>query len=212
MNGRCFDIGITTSSALANYVADKNALTSGDRSDRASGNGSEPILMETSSIHGITDNSITFVPDSYIQIPHSPEFSIESSGQGLTVEVWMRPDTLTFQGEVGKHYIHWLGKGQQVKSQNEEETMEWGFRFYSKSDLKRPNRISAYAWNPQGGLGAGAYCSGDLVKEGVWLHLVACYEPYRCSCVNKSGVHLFVNGEHVQAPPSSGTLYFNEGR
>src|SRR3982074_208519 len=40
VNGRCFDIGITTSSALGNYVAKKNALTSGDRSDRASGNGS----------------------------------------------------------------------------------------------------------------------------------------------------------------------------
>jgi ADP-ribosyl-[dinitrogen reductase] hydrolase len=40
VNGRCFDIGITTSSALSNYVAKKNALTSGDRSDTASGNGS----------------------------------------------------------------------------------------------------------------------------------------------------------------------------
>jgi len=40
VNGRCFDIGITTSSALANFLADKDALTSGDRSDRASGNGS----------------------------------------------------------------------------------------------------------------------------------------------------------------------------
>ena len=40
VNGRCFDIGITTRSALGDYVAKKNALTSGDRSDRASGNGS----------------------------------------------------------------------------------------------------------------------------------------------------------------------------
>lgn len=40
VNGRCFDIGITTSGALSNYVAEKNALTSGDRSDDASGNGS----------------------------------------------------------------------------------------------------------------------------------------------------------------------------
>lgn len=40
VNGRCFDIGITTRSALGNYVAKKNALASGDRSDRASGNGS----------------------------------------------------------------------------------------------------------------------------------------------------------------------------
>jgi ADP-ribosyl-[dinitrogen reductase] hydrolase len=40
VNGRCFDIGITTRSALNNFLSDKNALTSGDRSDKASGNGS----------------------------------------------------------------------------------------------------------------------------------------------------------------------------
>ena len=40
VNGRCFDIGVTTRSALANYFAKKDAHTSGDRSDRASGNGS----------------------------------------------------------------------------------------------------------------------------------------------------------------------------
>jgi ADP-ribosyl-[dinitrogen reductase] hydrolase len=40
VNGRCFDIGITTRSALGNFVVKKNALTSGDQSDEASGNGS----------------------------------------------------------------------------------------------------------------------------------------------------------------------------
>jgi ADP-ribosyl-[dinitrogen reductase] hydrolase len=40
VNGRCFDIGMTTRLALSNYVARKNALTSGDRLDRSSGNGS----------------------------------------------------------------------------------------------------------------------------------------------------------------------------
>jgi ADP-ribosyl-[dinitrogen reductase] hydrolase len=40
VNGRCFDIGITTRSALGKFVADKDALASGDRSDSASGNGS----------------------------------------------------------------------------------------------------------------------------------------------------------------------------
>ena len=40
VNGRCFDIGITTRSALGNDLANKDALVSGDRSDRASGNGS----------------------------------------------------------------------------------------------------------------------------------------------------------------------------
>lgn len=40
VNGRCFDIGITTRSALGKFVAEKDAFDSGDRSDRASGNGS----------------------------------------------------------------------------------------------------------------------------------------------------------------------------
>ena len=40
VNGRCFDIGITTRSALSNFVDNEGCLTSGDRSDRASGNGS----------------------------------------------------------------------------------------------------------------------------------------------------------------------------
>lgn len=40
VNGTCFDIGITTRSALGNFVAQKDALTSGDRSEKASGNGS----------------------------------------------------------------------------------------------------------------------------------------------------------------------------
>ena len=40
VNGRCFDIGITTRFALGNFVAKRNALESGDRSEGASGNGS----------------------------------------------------------------------------------------------------------------------------------------------------------------------------
>ncbi len=40
VNGRCFDIGITTRIALANYVTTEDALQSGDPSERASGNGS----------------------------------------------------------------------------------------------------------------------------------------------------------------------------
>jgi ADP-ribosylglycohydrolase len=40
VNARCFDIGITTRSALSKFIANKNALASGDTSERASGNGS----------------------------------------------------------------------------------------------------------------------------------------------------------------------------
>ena len=40
VNGRCFDIGITTRSALSRFVAGQDALASGNASERASGNGS----------------------------------------------------------------------------------------------------------------------------------------------------------------------------
>lgn len=40
VNGHCFDIGYTTRMALSNYLDNKNALASGDISERASGNGS----------------------------------------------------------------------------------------------------------------------------------------------------------------------------
>jgi len=40
VNGRCFDIGITTRNALNNFQANQDAIASGDTSERASGNGS----------------------------------------------------------------------------------------------------------------------------------------------------------------------------
>src|SRR5436190_1924896 len=76
-------------------------------------------------------------------------FSQPTSGAGLTVEVWVRPDALEFDGVSADPYVMWLGKGEKDKE-------EWALRFYSKKS-KRPNRISAYLFNPSGGLGAGAY-------------------------------------------------------
>jgi ADP-ribosyl-[dinitrogen reductase] hydrolase len=40
VNGRCFDIGVTTAAALRRYCETEDAWTSGDPSERASGNGS----------------------------------------------------------------------------------------------------------------------------------------------------------------------------
>jgi ADP-ribosyl-[dinitrogen reductase] hydrolase len=40
VNGRCFDIGLATRYALGRYMAKKDALTSGDSAESASGNGS----------------------------------------------------------------------------------------------------------------------------------------------------------------------------
>src|SRR5262249_1634547 len=81
----------------------------------------------------------------YVEIPDpgTGAFSQSSSGSGLTVEAWMRPDVLTFQGQTQDRLIHWLGKCVAGSGR-----CEWGFRFYSKDSPTRPNRISAYIWNP----------------------------------------------------------------
>jgi hypothetical protein len=81
-------------------------------------------------------------------------------------------------------------------------------RFYSRKSRERPNRISAYLFNPQGGLGAGAYFQ-DKLTAGEWLHVVACYEPGDADTGSRPGVHIYKNGVHRMGPPSRGTLYNN---
>jgi hypothetical protein len=64
----------------------------------------------------------------YVEIldPADGAFSQPTSGLGLTVEVWMRPDVLVFPGQTSEKYIHWLGKCVSGSGQ-----CEWGLRFYS---------------------------------------------------------------------------------
>src|SRR5215471_20818876 len=58
---------------------------------------------------------------SYVEIPSSQDFSVTDSG--LTVAVWMRPDTFEFTnteprgGDPQCQYVHWLGKGEDRQSQ-----------------------------------------------------------------------------------------------
>jgi hypothetical protein len=156
-------------------------------------------LGDPGAISGDFNSSVTLNGISYVEIPDSPAFSQPTSGEGLTVEVWMRPDRLDFADTAAVKYIHWLGKG-------EERREEWGFRFYTRGDSERPNRISAYLWNPGGELGAGAYFQDRLVAER-WMHVVACYEPGDPS--RRSGVRIFKDGILREGPPSKGTLYSN---
>jgi hypothetical protein len=135
----------------------------------------------------------------FIEVPDSDAFSQPTSGQGLTVEVWVRPDTLVFSGQTDQHYIHWLGKGQPG-------AYEWGFRFYSQDSPTRPNRISAYIWNPTSAPGvsnegAGAYFQDEL-QPRQWIHVVACYDPGDASDPN-AGVWIYKNGVLRAGPKKS---------
>jgi len=160
------------------------------------------IYGQTGALQGDPDTAIRLDgKDAYAEVPDDSVFSQPTSGQGLTVEAWMRPDVTVFDSGEGGPYVHWLGKG-------EAGQYEWGFRFYSKlSD--RPNRISAYIWNPGGGLGAGAYFQ-DEVSRREWVHVVACYAPGTKDdpgvgvSIYKNGV---LRGGPDSDPPQPGARY-----
>jgi hypothetical protein len=141
--------------------------------------------------------------DSFVEVPDTAAFSQATSGHGLSVEAWCRPDVLQFPGQTGEHYVHWLGKGQAGE-------FEWGFRFYSK-ESSRPNRISAYIWNSTSETGvknegAGAYFQDEL-QPGAWLHIVACFDPGDANNP-LAGVSIYKNGVLRHGPASSrGTRY-----
>jgi hypothetical protein len=82
----------------------------------------------------------------------------------LTIEAWFRPDTLQFDYEEGTGYVWWMGKGYTNQQ-------SWAARMYSLNNTEvppRPNRISGYAFNLTGGLGAGSYFQ-DNVTIGQWI-------------------------------------------
>jgi hypothetical protein len=134
----------------------------------------------------------------FVEIPSHKDFSQPTSGKGLSVEVWVRPDVLEFEGQTEDPYVMWLGK-------SEAKQHEWGLRFYSKSSKDRSNRISAYIFNPDGGLGAGAYFQDKLVA-GEWMHIVACFDPGDASS-KTAGVSIYRNGVLRLGPPKAGVLY-----
>ncbi len=160
-----------------------------------------PIFREKGAIHGDADTAVRLDgKKSFIEISNHKDFSQPTSGKGLSVEVWLRPDVLDFEGETDDPYVFWLGKG-------EPKQQEWALRFYSAKSKDRPNRISAYIFNPIGGLGAGAYFQ-DKLTAGEWIHVVACFDPGDAD-TRGAGVHIYKNGVHRSGPPSPGTLYNN---
>jgi hypothetical protein len=151
-----------------------------------------PAFGEPGAIRHDANTAIGLDGTSYVEIPNSSAFSVGATG--LTVQAWLRPDQLTFPCERNAEYIHWLGKG-------EVGSFEWGFRVYKK-DSSRPNRISAYIWNPDGKLGAGAYFQ-EPVAPGQWIDVVAVYQPPG----QNAGVQIYRNGVLKNGPPHPPTLY-----
>lgn len=102
--------------------------------------------------------------DEYVTVTDRDALSIPTTGR-LTLEAWIRPDTLQFTNDEGTGYVHWMGKGTT-------DQQEYVARMYSLDNTEsRPNRISGYAFNQTGGLGVGSYFQ-DTVTAGNWVHYV----------------------------------------
>lgn len=160
-----------------------------------------PSLQQLGAIMGDPDTAVKLDgKKSFIEIPSHPDFSQCTSRQGLTIEVWFRPDLLEFDGETHDPYIHWLAKGCP-------QHQEWALRFYSASSEYRSNRISAYISNPTGGEGVGAFFQDKLIA-GEWIHIVACFDPGNAD-TPWAGVSIYRDGNRRLGPPHKTTLYNN---
>ena len=133
----------------------------------------------------------------------------------LTIEAWMRPDTLSFPTAGTNGYVHWMGKGKPGAH-------EYVSRMYSQPNtVDRGNRISGYLFNAAGGLGAGSYFQ-DRVVAGQWIHYVLVINATKKSAafpngytkIYRDGVlrdqdNLFIDGRAVV--PTRGTAPFRVG-
>lgn len=127
--------------------------------------------------------------DQYAQAADANDLSITNTGI-LTIEAWMRPDTLQFpKPEPDKGYVHWMGKG--VPNQH-----EWVARMYSLTNPEnRPNRISGYAFNLPGNLGVGSYFQ-DKVNTTDWIHYTLVINTVNVSSTYPIGyTRIYKNGE-----------------
>lgn len=125
----------------------------------------------------------------YLEVPSALSLSARE-GHALTLEAWIRPDTLEFPTQESDGYVHWAGKG-------ESGFHEYALRMYSLTNsANRPNRISGYVFNPGGQKGSGSYFQ-DSVKKGEWIHVGLVIDGV------KREVRLFKNGQLRKTTPFS---------
>jgi hypothetical protein len=160
------------------------------------------FFKQPGALLGDLNTAIKLEGKGYVEVAKSQGFSpADPKNKGLTIEVWMKPDKLVFHGgQNGKDYTHWLGKGASG-------SQEWALRFYPQNSKEgRPLRISAYIFNPAGGLGAGAYWEDDKdpPTTKTWMHLVAIFDDPRAP---EARVRIYKNGVASPHNSSTGTLY-----
>jgi hypothetical protein len=132
----------------------------------------------------------------YLTVPSSAAFSIPTTGE-LTWEAWIKPDVLEFPND-SSGYVDYMGKCADYSP-----TCEWEARMYNTTNSQdRCNRLSAYAFTPNAGLGSGAYWQATCgtIKAGQWYHVVGEYtvktQPSGCqnAAAFPGAINIWVNG------------------
>lgn len=125
----------------------------------------------------------------YAEIPSAPDLSF--GRDGFTVSAWLRPETLEFSTTEGSGYVYWMGKGERGQQ-------EWAWRMYSYANREkppRPNRISFYLFNLDGGLGEGSYFQ-EPVRPKEWIHVTA--------VADQGTTTIYKNGEYMRCDEYNG--------
>ena len=132
----------------------------------------------------------------YVEVPSFKALSITRTGC-LTVEAWIRPAVLQFPREQGSGYVYVLGKGTSGRQ-------EYALRMYSYTNAEvppRPNRISAYVFNLDGGLGSGAYFQ-DKVEPDEWIMVTFVVDSRPSTAWPDGYVLIYKNGKRSGGPVS----------
>jgi len=154
--------------------------------------------------------------DQFLEVADADALSVPTTGV-LTLEAWMRPDVLEFPKNEGSGYVHWMGKGQGTGVTGQQEYVA---RMYSLSNTEeRQNRISGYAFNPEGGKGSGSYFQ-EPVTPGEWIHYALVINTRATSAKYPTGyVRIYKNGvlkdttalNQFDVVPRNGTAPFQVG-
>jgi hypothetical protein len=124
----------------------------------------------------------------YVTVNSAAALSVPTSGV-ISIESWVKPDTLQFPNTESSGYVYWQGKG------NATAGYEYANRMYSLTNSEdRPNRMSDYAWNTTGGLGSGAYFQ-DSITTTQWIMVTDIIDMKDTSAAYPTGyISIYKNG------------------
>jgi len=154
----------------------------------------------------------------YLTVQSNASFSVPTT-KYLTWEIWIQPSVLQFPHSDGTgEYVDVMGK-----CANYSPTCEWETRMYNTNtgSENRPNRMSAYIFNPSAGEGAAADWQpvSGLIQAGQWYHIVGEYTtdptltPGGCpfAASYPGAINVWVNGVLWNEPAHFPTGCMNQG-